>query len=67
MKFELVILNLKVVNRGVRLIFTTLMCEITISPLLTTTSILAPIIYSEVLNAYITLLKKDYDLITPNN
>ena len=32
MRFELVVLGLKVFNRNVRLIFTTLMCEITILP-----------------------------------
>ena len=56
MRFELVVLGLKVFNRSVRLIFTTLMCEITILPFRRLLRFKLLIIYSDVLNACITLL-----------
>ena len=43
-------LSLKVTHKSVGLIFTTLVCEITILPLLVTTSILASIIYFKAYN-----------------
>ena len=44
MRFELLILNLNIANGSVRLIFTTVKCDIIILPFYATTSVLAPTI-----------------------